>query len=75
VPDPIRGSLVVENPPDFRGFPEHDRNDPAFDPGTHGLADTHFTHWETDRPTLVRHATGIPEFEIVDGEPVPITRS
>lgn len=66
-PDPIRGSLTVVNPPDFKGFPEHDRSDPAFDPATHGMADTHFVHWETDRPTLVRHSTGRPEFLIDEG--------
>jgi hypothetical protein len=72
VPGPFRFSLAVANPPGFAGFPTHDKSDPAFDPATHGLAGTHFTHWETARPMLVEHSTGLPTHEIVDGQAVPI---
>lgn len=65
--------LQVDNPPDFRGFPEHDRDDPTSRPETHGLdPDLYFVHWESEHPLFVEHATGFPRFEVIDGELIPI---
>lgn len=64
--------MIVTNPPGFKGFPEHDKSDPAFDLATHGLdPDVYFVHFEAEHPLVVEHATGFPKHKIVDGKLVP----
>ena len=64
--------VQVRNPAGFVGFPDHDRANPAFQPKMHGLdPDVYFTHWESDHPSFVEHATGLAKFQVVDGQLVP----
>lgn len=70
--EPLMGTrAIVENPPDFKGFPEHDRTDPKYDLAKYakplGNPADFFVHWESDRPLVVRHSTGMPAFIIGDG--------
>ena len=60
------GASVV-NPPGFVGFPDHDKGAVEYQLATHGLDPaTHFVHFEADKPLVVRHATGEPEY-VIDG--------
>ncbi len=68
-------SAHVANPPGFTGFPDHDRGAREHQLATHGLSpDEFFVHFEADRPLVVRHATGEPEYVIDGGKLVPFGR-
>ena len=64
--------MTVTNPPDFRGFPEHDKTDPAFDLALRGIdPERYFVHFEAEHPLVVEHRTGFPKYKIVNGKLVP----
>lgn len=60
-------AVTVTNPAGFMGFPDHDKTAAEYQLTTHNLDPaTYFVHFEAEKPLIVRHATGDPEF-VIDG--------